>query len=144
MSKLQFRHFAGDAHYKNMNVAVYGDKNDNRILIAENQGDEICRKTVSADEYADLREEWTNGGRISDGDVNVTIAALDYVGAFSGKRGAKHGNTNAVKKDADKSTANFIGRCRESDKAAWERTADAEGLTTTAWIIKTLNANVVK
>jgi hypothetical protein len=135
MSK-KFSHFAGDCNFKNMNVAVYHD-NDNRILIAEKNGDEISRCTITKDEYASLRDEWTDNGRMPDNDVNVTIAALEYFGTFeSSKPGAKLGNTNAQRGDYP-ATSQIQIRCTPAEKSGWVRAANGEKLSD--WVRNALN-----
>lgn len=140
MKNLKFRHFAGDADFKNLNVAVYGDDQDNRVLIAEKNGDEICRKTVTAQQYSTLRERWSDDGKLSENDVRITVAALEFVGAFDDakKPGAQPGNQNAVSDNPATSTVVF--RCTPQEKAAWVRSAQAADMKLTEWIKKKINA----
>ncbi|MDC8446091.1 MAG: hypothetical protein LV471_09235 [Nitrosomonas sp.] len=54
----------------------------------------------------------------------------------------KHGMTglrNAAKRDDQKKAANVVIRCEMSEKSGWVKTAQSEGLTLSAWIIKALN-----
>jgi hypothetical protein len=142
MRKLKFRHFAGEAHYKNMNVAVYNDPDDDdlRILIAEDLGNEICRAVVNAEKYAELREQWTQDGMFAESDVRITIAALEWLGAFD--KSGYRGNKNAAKSDMDRLSSTITARCLPADKARWVKTANAEGVKLTEWINRTLNEKV--
>jgi hypothetical protein len=139
MSKLKFRHFAGDAHYKSMNVAVYGDDTnpDIRILIAEKSGEPLRETEISAAEYAELRDRWTNSGRIPDNDVRVTVAALEWIGAF--EKSGYAGNKNAAKPDDERLSSTVTARCLPGDKAAWVKAAQDEGVKLTDWIIDACN-----
>lgn len=143
MSNLKFRHFAGGCDYKNMNVAVYNDTSDTdlRVMIAESSGDELCRKTIMADEYAELREQWSNDGKLSEDDVRITVAALEWVGAFD-ERSGYLGNKNAHKNESDKASSFIHARCLPGDKARWVKAAQANNKKLTEWIIETLNQAV--
>jgi len=53
-----------------------------------------------------------------------------------------HGNSgkrNAAKLETDKSTANIYARCKNTDKALWEKSANYEGIKLTEWIVNNLN-----
>jgi hypothetical protein len=82
--KLKFRHFAGGCDFNKMNIAVYNpeDNESTRILVAENNGEEICRRAISDEEYALLRDDWSNNGKLSEDDVGITYSALEWIGAF--------------------------------------------------------------
>ena len=56
----------------------------------------------------------------------------------SNKPGAKPGNTNA-QRGMETATSHIHSRCTPQDKAAWVRSAQAEGIKLTEWIVKTLN-----
>jgi hypothetical protein len=138
-SNLKFRHFAGDAHYKAMNVAVYGDDNDpdRRILIAEKSGDPLRKTDITKSEYAELRDQWTDNGRIPDNDVRVTVSALEWIGAF--EKSGYTGNQNASKDEAEKASSFIHARCLPADKARWVKAAQANGVKLTEWIVSALN-----
>lgn len=145
MKNLKFRHFAGDADFKNLNVAVYGDDQDNRVLIAEKNGDEICRKTVTAEQYSTLRERWSDDGKLSEDDVRITVAALEFVGAFDDakKPGAQPGNSNA-QRDDNPADATIMFRCTQAQKTAIVRAANARGQKLTAFVLGAALAEVEK
>lgn len=76
-----FRHFAGDAYLNGKNVAVYNERHNPEIrqLRLETTGGKCLNtKTISKDEYAALRDEWTDG--VSENDARVTQRALNYMG----------------------------------------------------------------
>ena len=79
-----FRHYASDAHLMGLNVGVYGT-GDERRLVAENVAANSksryisAWKTVTADEYAELRCEW-EAGCLSGQDARITERALAFMG----------------------------------------------------------------
>jgi len=53
-----------------------------------------------------------------------------------------HGNSgkrNAAKPKDDKATANIYARCKKTDKDLWGKSANAEGIKLSEWIVKNLN-----
>lgn len=82
-SRLIFRHFVADADLNNRNVSVYSPANapDTRVLIVENRTSNkplTNPLVISRDKYAELRELWTDGGKLSDNDATITKAAIAY------------------------------------------------------------------
>jgi len=55
------------------------------------------------------------------------------------KPGAQPENKNSVKDSDEKSESHLNIRCNILDKSAWKFAAEAEQLTLSKWIIKTLN-----
>ena len=53
--------------------------------------------------------------------------------------GAKPGNTNA-QRGTEAATSYIHARCTPQDKAGWVKSAQAEKLKLTEWIVKTLNS----
>jgi predicted HicB family RNase H-like nuclease len=53
--------------------------------------------------------------------------------------GAKPGNQNAAKTDAERLSSTITARCLPADKAAWVKAAQDEGIKLTDWINRTLN-----
>lgn len=52
------------------------------------------------------------------------------------------GNHNARIDDNDKLLSTITARCRSSDKAAWVKAAQIDGIKLTDWIINVLNEKV--
>ncbi|WP_446807965.1 hypothetical protein ACH50O_11660 [Methylomonas sp. 2BW1-5-20] len=135
MSNLKFRHFVG-SDLNQQNIAVYGDDQDNRILILEKSGSEAGRITMTAEEYRYLRDEWSEDGKLQDDDVQITSSALDW---FYENRpiGAQYGNTNAQIADQP-ATSQLQIRCTPAEKALWVHASSGEKLS--EWVRSTLNA----
>lgn len=79
----KFNHFVADCFYHGLNVAVYGVRETRHLRVEWYSGHKKRNSKeliVSRTEYAALREKWTNGGALPDNDVQVTIAALRFLG----------------------------------------------------------------
>ena len=77
-TQFEFSHFVADADLNRRNVVVYANS-EQRALRAESNGKAISvTKYMTKEEYADLREKWTDNGRLYDNDANVTQRALAY------------------------------------------------------------------
>ena len=146
MKNLNFRHFVANADFGKLNVSVYNpaDADDVRILIVESATEEnpdIPAITISADEYAALRDEWTEDGALPDGDVRITARALEFCDTFNHEKSGYHGNKNA-QRDPDESASSILTvRCKPSDKALWVKAAKQQpnNKKLSDWAIKTLN-----
>jgi PHD/YefM family antitoxin component YafN of YafNO toxin-antitoxin module len=142
--KTKFRHFVG-ADLANKNIAVYSDENNDRVLVLEKNGDEIDRVTISAETYKSLRDDWDEGGKISEDDARITHRAIEWFYTIRDieLRGAPSGNQNARKHDADKASSFIHARCLPGDKAKWVKAAQANGMKLTEWIIEALNEKAI-
>lgn len=54
------------------------------------------------------------------------------------------GNKNAVKDEFEKASSYIHARCLPGDKAVWVKSAKAEGLKLTEWIINALNEKSIR
>jgi hypothetical protein len=81
---LKFRHFVSNCDFNRHNVAVFEDteNDDLRILSAQKDQEEILRRTVTRDEYSNLQDQWSENGRLHDGDARITRSALIYLGVI--------------------------------------------------------------
>lgn len=52
------------------------------------------------------------------------------------------GNKNATKDEVNKATSFIHARCKQGDKAAWVKAAEAQKMKLTEWIVKALNNSV--
>jgi len=52
------------------------------------------------------------------------------------------GNQHAAKTPEDKAESHIHARCKQSDKAAWVKAAQASNMKLTEWIIYTLNNKI--
>lgn len=82
MAKAQFIKFVGGAFLAGKAVAAYKLENGGVRLVPETCGGKRIGPsvTVSEEAFEELQQEWTAGGKLADGDVLVTAAALKFLG----------------------------------------------------------------